>query len=245
MTDRRLALVTGAGRGIGAATAVALAEAGCDVAVNYARNDLAARAVADRIEAAGTDALLVRADVSVAAEVVRLFDAARDRFGRLDVVVHNAGRPARRLAPLAETADADFDEVFALNARGTFLVLREAARRIRDGGRIVAISTGGTVTSAAGNGVYTASKAAGENLVLALAKELGPRGVTVNAVLPGLTKTDQLADFPESLRAPMLAATPLGRFGTPRDVADVIVFLAGVDGRWMTGQLVRATGGLV
>ena len=245
MTGRRLALITGAGRGIGAATAVALAKAGCDVVVNYVRDEAAAKAVADRISAAGTSPLLVRADVSVAAEVNRLFDAAWDRFGRIDVVVSNAGRPAPRIAPLAETTDAHFDEVFALNARGTFLVLREAARRICDGGRVVAVSTAGTVTSAAGNGIYTASKAVVENLVLALTKELGPRGVTVNSVLPGLTETDQLANFPDSLRAAMLTATPLGRFGTPQEVADVIVFLASHQARWITGQRVRATGGLV
>jgi 3-oxoacyl-[acyl-carrier protein] reductase len=134
--------------------------------------------------------------------------------------------------------------VFGLVARGTFFALQEAANRLRDGGRIVSISSGGTVTGGPGAGLYLGAKAAVEQFGLALAKELGPRGVTVNAVLPGLTDTDEMIMPPEAVEQ-AVNMTPLGRLGQPEDVASVVAFLVGEDGRWMTGQLVRAGGGLM
>jgi 3-oxoacyl-[acyl-carrier protein] reductase len=237
----RVALVTGASRGIGRAVAERLARDGAAVVVNYAaRADRAADAV-DAITRAGGRALAVRADISDAAQIRALFDETERAFGGVDIVVNNAGTAIFK--PTADVTDAEFDAVFALNARGTFLSLREAARRIRPGGRIVNVSTGGTAGSGAGAGLYTGSKAAVEQFTQALAKELGPRGITVNSVLPGMTRTEGLI-MPEAAIAHAVASTPLGRLGEPEDVAAVVAFLVGDDARWVTGQQIRASGGL-
>jgi 3-oxoacyl-[acyl-carrier protein] reductase len=234
------AVVVGGSRGIGRAVVEALAGAGAHVGFSYARDEGAARAVEEGVRARGGVAMAVRADSTRAEEVRALFDAV-GQFGAPDVVVNVAG--VTRFGPIAAASDEDFDLQFALNARGAFFVLREAARRVADGGRIVQFSTGGTASPSAGAGTYLASKAAGEQLAFALARELGPRGVTVNVLSPGLTETDGLVMPPPAV-AHMVGLTPLGRLGQPADVAAAVVFLASDAGRWVTGHNLRVTGGL-
>jgi len=238
-----VALVTGSSRGIGRSIATRLGQDGFDVVVNYRTGRAAAEEVVADIEAKGGRALAVQADVTDPARLRGLFDAAEEAFGGLDVLVGNVG--VARFGTLAEFTDEDYDLVFATNTRATFVALREAARRVRDGGRIVIISSGAAVTSRVAGGVYAASKAAGDALVRSAAKELGPRGVTVNSVLPGATRTDAFAaGSTEERVARTIADTPLGRLGEPEDIAGIVSFLASGDARWLTGQAIHAGGGL-
>ncbi|GAA5159016.1 SDR family oxidoreductase [Pseudonocardia eucalypti] len=242
MTEK-VALVTGASRGIGRAIAERLGADGARVVVNYLADRVAADEVVAAIQQAGGVGVAARADVADPAQLRGLFDLAESRFGRLDVLVSNVG--TARFGPIAEAADEDFDAMFATNARAGFVALREAANRLRPGGRVVVISSGVTVTTRPGAGVYAASKAAVEQLVRILALELGPRGITVNSVLPGAVRTDALvAGLSESALEEAVAQTPLGRLGEPADIADVVAFLVSEQGRWVTGQAVRAGGGL-
>ncbi|MFE9572786.1 SDR family oxidoreductase [Streptomyces sp. NPDC006692] len=239
----RVAVVTGASRGIGRAIAERLGTDGTNVVVNYRSDtDAAAKTVAT-IRAAGGQATAVRADAAEPAQLRRLFDTAERTYGGVDIVVCNVG--VARFAPIAETTDDDFDLMTRTNTRATFLALREAARRIRDGGRIAVVSSGTAVMQRPGSGVYGASKAAGDALVRTLAQELGPRRVTVNSVLPGATDTDALADLlPLQAREELARQIPLGRLGRPDDIADVVGFLASDAARWVTGQAIRAGGGM-
>jgi 3-oxoacyl-[acyl-carrier protein] reductase len=238
----KVAVVTGSSRGIGRAIAERLGREGAAVVVNYVQNADEAREVVAAIEEAGGQATAAQADIGKAEDVRRLFESAEDRFGGVDIVINNAGVSVFK--PHAEVTEEEFDRVFGIVARGTFFALREAARRIREGGRIVNISSGGTVMSGPGAGLYLGSKAAVEQFGMALAKELGSRGVTVNNVLPGMTRTDGLI-MPREAIDQAVTMTPLGRLGEPEDVASVVTFLVGEDGQWMTGQNVRASGGLV
>ena len=240
--DGKVAIVTGASRGIGRAVAERLGGDGARVVVNYVQNSGKAQEVVEAVEASGSEAIAVQADIGRLNDVRRLFHTAEERFGGVDVVINNASVSVFK--PHAEVSEEEFDQVFGLIARGTFFVFQEAAKRLRDGGRIVNISSGGTVTGGPGAGLYLGAKAAVEQFGLALAKELGPRGIRVNAVLPGLTDTDGMIMPPEAVEQ-AVSMTPLGRLGQPEDVADVVAFLVGEDGRWMTGQLVRAGGGLM
>ena len=237
----KIALVTGASRGIGRAIALRLGRAGASVVVNYAGNAAKAQEVVAALEAGGGRATAVQADISRLADVARLFQQAEEYFGGLDIVVNNAG--AYLSKPLAEVTEAEFDRIFNLDAKGTFFALQEAARRVRDGGRIINISSGQTVVASPNQSVYAGSKAAVEQFGLALAKELGQRQITVNNVLAGITDTDGL-EIPEHAKEYLVRNTPLGRLGQPDDIAEVVGFLASPAGRWLTGQNVRATGGL-
>lgn len=234
------AIVVGGSRGIGRAVVEALAGAGGNVVFSYARNEQAAQQLSAEIGARGGQATAVRADSTSPADVVTLFEALASA-GAPDIVVNVAG--TARFAPLAATSEEDLDAQLALNARGAFFVLREAARRTADGGRIVQVSTGGTTSPTAGAGVYLASKAAGEQLAFALAREVGARGITVNVVSPGLTETEGLV-MPQPAIDQMVGLTPLGRLGQPADVAAAILFLVSQQGRWVTGHNLRVTGGL-
>ena len=240
--DGKVAIVTGASRGIGRAVAERLGRDGAKVVVNYMQNAAKAQEVVEAVEASGSRAVAVQADIGKVEEVRRLFRTADERFGGVDAVINNASISIFK--PHTEVDEEEFDRVFGLVARGTFFALQEAAKRLRDGGRIVNISSGGTVTGGPMAGLYLGAKAAVEQFSLALAKELGPRGITVNAVLPGLTDTDGMIMPPEAVEQ-AVSMTPLGRLGQPEDVAGVVAFLVGEDGRWMTGQLVRAGGGLM
>jgi 3-oxoacyl-[acyl-carrier protein] reductase len=241
---RPVALVTGSSRGIGAAIAQRLAADGHAVVLNYAGGREDADQVLARIADAGGEAIALQADVADPAAVRRMFDAAEARFGGIDVLVNNAG--VMQLAPLSDTEDDVFDRMLAINLKGSFNAMREAARRLRDGGRIVSLSTSVVGLKLETYGAYAATKAAIETLTAILAKELRGRSITVNAVAPGPTGTDLFLDgkSPELIER-MAKMTPLERLGTPDDIASVVSFLAGADGAWINGQVLRANGGMV
>ncbi|MBQ0707241.1 MULTISPECIES: SDR family oxidoreductase [unclassified Ochrobactrum] len=246
MSDRKnkIAIVTGASRGIGAAIAERLGRDGFTVIVNYAGNAAMADAVVAKIEAAGGTALTVKADVADPAAVKKMFDAAETAFGEVDVLINNAG--IMGLSPLAATDDLDFDKIVSVNLKGTFNTMREAGRRLRDNGRIINFSTSVVGLKLENYGVYAATKAAVETLTAIMAKEMRGRNITVNAVAPGPTATDLfLNGKSEELVARMAKMSPLERLGTPEDIAGVVAFLAGPDGAWINGQTLRANGGII
>lgn len=240
----KAAIVTGSSRGIGRAIAEELAADGFAVAVNYAGNRADADEVVRAIETAGGRAIAAQADVSDPAQVARLFEQARAAFGSIDVVVQNAG--IMPLFPIAEGKLAIFDKMVAINLRGSFLVLSQAARQVAEGGRIMALSSSVIGRSLPTYGGYIATKAGVEGLVRVLANELRGRNVTVNAVAPGPTATDLfLKDKSEAQIDAIRKIAPLERLGRPQDVADVVSFLAGPKGGWINGQVVRVNGGFV
>lgn len=240
----KVALVTGASGGIGAETARRLARDGFAVIVNYAGAAAPAEQVAREIEAAGGKAVVAQADVSDPAAVRRLFDSAETAFGGVDVVVNNAG--IMKLANIADADDALFDQTIAVNLKGVFNVLREAARRLRDGGRIINLSSSVVGLLPPGYGVYAASKAAVETMSAILAKELRGRNITVNAIAPGPTATKLFLDGkPAEVIERLSKAAPLERLGQPDDIAGSIAFLAGPDGAWVNGQVLRVNGGII
>ena len=243
-TTTRTAIVTGGSRGIGAAISQRLAADGFAVVINYVGNAMAAGQVVGIIEKAGGRALAVQGDVSEAAAVRALFDAAENVFGGIDVLVNTAG--ILPTAPIAEATDEAFDRVIAVNLKGTFNGLREAANRMRDGGRIINFSTTVVGTKLENYGLYTATKAAVEALTGILAKEMRGRNIAVNAVAPGPVATEMLlaGRTPEMLDM-FAKAAPMERLGTPNDIARLVAFLAGPDGGWVNGQTIRANGGIV
>jgi 3-oxoacyl-[acyl-carrier protein] reductase len=252
----KVALVTGASRGIGKAIAERLGRDGASVVVNYYSNRPAAdeRARADEvvqtIEQNGGAAVAAEADVADARQLRSLFDLAEGQFGGLDILVTNAA--AWRFGSIADLTDEDFDVVFNTNARGTFIALHEGASRVRDGGRVVAISAGLALMPRPNTGIYGASKAAINHLVRVLANEIGPRQITVNSVMPGATNTDALREGQTDASSGdtiatfdgEIALTPLARLGEPEDIADIVAFLVSDQGRWITGQLIGAGGGM-
>ncbi len=240
----KVALVTGASRGIGAAVAERLAADGFTVVVNYAGSQAPAEALVRKIEAAGGRALAAQGDVASPEAVKRMFDAAEAAFGGVDVLVNNAG--IMNLAPLAQSDDALFDRHIAVNLKGSFNTMREAARRLRDGGRIINFSSSVVGLLQPTYGVYAATKAAIEAMTSVLAKEMRGRGITVNAIAPGPTATDLFLDgkSPELIER-LAKLAPLERLGTPADIAAAVAFLAGSDGAWINGQTLRANGGII
>jgi 3-oxoacyl-[acyl-carrier protein] reductase len=233
------ALVTGSSRGIGRAVAERLAAEGAAVIVNYVQNAAAAQEVIDRIRTRGGKATAIRADVSQPAEIRRLFAEAEAAVGRLDIVVANAAVAV--IKPLVECTEDDYDFVFNANTKGVFFILQEAARRVRDGGHILVTSTGGTRMFFTNTSLYLGSKGAVEQFVRALSRELGPRNITVNALLPGFTNTDLLPDRDRAVAAGM---SPFGRIGEPAEVAAVAAFLVSGAAGWVTGQGIGAGGGV-
>ncbi|ESY89579.1 SDR family oxidoreductase [Mesorhizobium sp. LNHC229A00] len=244
-TDQtKAAIVTGASKGIGAAIARRLARDGIAVVVNYVRGQAEAEALVRAIEADGGKAIAVRADIADPAGIAKLFDAGEKAFGGIDILVNNAG--IMKLSPIAQADDAFFDTQVAINLGGVFRGMREGAKRLRDGGRIVNFSSSVVGLYQPGYGVYAATKAAVEAMTHILAKELGARGITVNAVAPGPVET---ALFTDGKSAAQIEATakmiPLGRLGQPDDIAGVVSFLAGPDSAWVNGQIIRANGGVI
>ena len=238
----KVAIVFAGSRGIGRAAAGRLGRGGASVAVGYAGNKKAAEETVALVEAAGGRAFPVKADVSRREDVDAAFDETIRLYGRVDIVI-NAGA-ASVFAPHADMTRSDLETAIAVNVLGAFNVLQEAARRVVDGGRIIQFSTGGTKMPVQGGGVYAGTKAAGEHMALALAKELGPRQITVNVISPGVTDTDGLV-MPREQVDMLIVQTPLGRLGQPDDVADVVVFLASAEARWVTGQNIQANGGIL
>ncbi|WP_305785848.1 SDR family oxidoreductase [Symbioplanes lichenis] len=240
----KVAVVTGASRGIGRAVAVKLAADGHAVVVNYAGNEKAAHEVVDEITAAGGQAVAFQADVADEQQIAALFDTAEQTYGGIDVVVNSAGIMA--LSPIAELDLDDLDRMHRTNIRGTFVVAREAARRVRDGGAIIGLSTSIVGLQLPTYGGYAASKGAVEAMVLILARELRGRDITVNAVAPGPTATEFFLDGKDEATIDRMAKQPpLERLGEPVDMARVVAFLAGPEGHWVNGQTVRANGGII
>jgi len=245
-TLSKVAIVTGGSRGIGAAIARRLARDGMQVVVNYASGKEAADALVAAIAAEGGTALAVKANVADAGEVQALFDAAVAAFGGVDVLVNNAGIMPPALPTLADTDEATFDSLFAINVKGSFNTMRQAATRLRHGGSVVNFSSSVIGLALPGYAVYGATKAAVETMTAIYAKELRGKNITVNAVAPGPTATALFLDGKtEETIARMGKMAPLERLGTPDDIAAAVAFLAGPDGRWVNGQTLRANGGLV
>ena len=246
MTDKanKVAIVTGASRGIGAAVAERLARDGLAVIINYSSNAGPAKTLVHQIEARGGRAFAAKADVSDPDAIRGMFDAAERAFGGIDVLVNNAG--IMKLARLADSDDASLDQQIAVNLKGSFYGMREAARRLRDGGRIVNFSTSVVGTKLETYSIYAATKAAVETMTAILSKELRGRNITVNAVAPGPVATELFltGKSPELIER-MAKMTPMERIGTPEDIASVVSLLVSPDGGWINGQVLRANGGLV
>jgi len=240
--QRKSAVITGSSRGIGRAIAERLAANGVAVTINYSRSSKQADEIVARIIDRGGEAAAIQADISKAADVGRLFDEAEKFAGRPDIVVANAGVFFTK--PLAESTEEDYDNIFNVNTRGVFLTLREAARRVNEGGRIIAVSTAGTKMPFAGASLYLGSKGAVEQFVRSLSRELGPRFITVNILSPGFTETDMLPGD-EQFRAFSANLSPFNRVGTAEEVAEVAAFLSSDAAGWITGQNVQASGGVV
>jgi 3-oxoacyl-[acyl-carrier protein] reductase len=241
--NTRVAIVTGASRGIGAAVAQRLSKDGFAVVINYASSAKEAEALATELKAQGGAAIAVKADVAKPDEVRALFDAAEAQLGKVDVIVNNAG--VMKTIPIVDATDEIYDQHFDINVRGTFNTLREAARRLNDGGRVVNFSSTTVALNLPGYGIYIATKAAVESFTHVFSKELRGRNITVNAVAPGPVATSLFLDGKTEEQIQNFAKMPpLQRLGEPEDIASVVSFLAGPDSAWVNGQILRANGGL-
>ena len=238
----KVAIVTGSSRGIGAQIAMTLAGEGAKVVVNYAGNKAAAEKVIAKIRSAGGEAIAVKCDVSKADEVKALFDNAIAQFGKVDLLVNNAGIALYKR--LQDTTDDEFQRSFAINVMGVFYALREAATRLEAGGRIVNISSSVTRLMMPTYGTYSATKAAVQQLTRVFAKEIGFRGITVNTISPGPTNTELfVAGKTEETIKRLASMAALGRIGEPEDISRVVLFLVSEDSGWVTGQDIGVNGG--
>ncbi|AIY41598.1 Enoyl-[acyl-carrier-protein] reductase [NADPH] [Collimonas arenae] len=241
---QQVAIITGSSRGIGAAVAQRLAGDGFAVVINYSGNAAPAEALTQQIVREGGKALALQADVSDPAAVRALFDNTEQAFGGVDILVNNAGIMAN--TTIAETDDASFERQIAINLKGSFNTMREAGKRLRNGGRIINFSSSVVGTLQPSYGIYAATKAGVEALTSVLAKELRGRNITVNAVAPGPTATDLFFNGKSQELIDRLAKiAPLERLGQPQDIAATVAFLAGAEGSWINGQTLRANGGMV
>lgn len=240
----KVAIVTGASRGIGASVAERLAKDGFTVVVNYVGSAAEADEVVRKIEKAGGKAVTAQADVSKPEDVHRMFQSAETAFGGIDVLVNNAGVMA--LSKIADFDDAAFDRVIAINLKGSFNAMREAGKHLRTGGRIINFSTSVVGLKLENYGIYAATKAAVEMMTGIMAKEMRGRSITVNAVAPGPVATELfLHGKSDELIDKMAKMNPMERLGTPEDIANVVSFLAGPEGAWINGQVLRANGGMI
>ncbi len=236
----KVAIVTGASSGIGQAIAERLAADGVIVVVNYLRSESKARAVVAGIQGKGGKAVAVQADMSVVADARRLVTDTAAQFSRVDILVNNAGKFVPK--SLLDTSEADFDALMALHAKGPYFAMQEAAKVMRDHGRIVNISSAGTKLHYYGATAYLGSRGALEQFTQGIAQELAPRGITVNTVAPGFTDTGILT---EPYRQMGIQLSPFKRLGRPEDIAEVVAFLVSEQARWVTGQTIQAGGGIV
>lgn len=240
----KTAIVTGASKGIGAAIALRLAQDGHAILANYSSDQAGANQVVEAIKNAGGQAVAAQSDIADPSSMANLFDAAEQEFGPVGVLVNNAG--IMRGGPIGDATDTDFDAQCAVNIGGVFRGMREASNRLRDGGTILSLSSSVVGLYQPSYGIYAATKAAVEALTHILAKELGPRGITVNAVAPGPVETEFfMAGKPDTLVEKIKNMNPFGRLGTPEDIAAAVAFLTGPDGRWISGQTLRANGGVI
>lgn len=241
----KVAVVTGASKGIGAGIAKALAAEGAAVVVNYAASKAGADAVVTAVTEAGGKAVAIRADVSQAAEAQALIDAAITNFGRLDILVNNSG--VYEFAPLEAITDAHYDKMFNINVRGLLFVTQAAAKHLGEGASIINIGSVVSTLLPPASAVYTATKAAVDAITGVLAKDLGPRKIRVNSINPGMVETEgahTAGIIGSDFSTQTVAQTPLGRLGNPDDIARVAVFLASDDSAWLTGEKIVASGGL-
>lgn len=238
----KVAIVTGASRGIGRAIALKLAGNGASVVVNYAGNVDKAQEVVAEIEKLGVQAIALQADVSKVADIQRLFEQTIERFGKVDILVNNAGVTFYK--PITEVTEEDFDKIFAINVKGTYFACQQAAHHLADGGRIINFSSSTTAMMLPTYSAYVGTKGAVEQITRVVAKELGGRGITANIISPGPTDTElfrQGKTEEQINRFAQMAA--LGRLGQVQDIADVVAFLASDEARWITGQNIRVNGG--
>ncbi|MBP5199778.1 MAG: 3-oxoacyl-[acyl-carrier-protein] reductase [Schwartzia sp.] len=245
LLDGKCALVTGASRGIGRAVALKLASEGAKVALNFAGNESAAEAVRQEIEAAGGEAILVKADVANEAAVQDMVQKTADAFGRIDILVNNAG--ITRDGLLARMKEEDWDAVLSTNLKGVFLTTKAAAKLMmkQRAGRIVNMASVVGVTGNAGQANYSAAKAGVIGFTKTIAKELASRGITANAVAPGFIDTDMTSGLPDKAKEAALSGIPLGRMGTPEDIAAAVLFLVSDQASYITGQVLNVDGGMV
>jgi 3-oxoacyl-[acyl-carrier protein] reductase len=239
----KVILVTGASRGIGAAVAHKLAQAGAKVIINYAGGLEAAMQTVNSIKAAGGDAIALQADVSKADEVAAMFDAAIAHYGKIDVLVNNAGIMITKL--LKDTTDEDFTRQFDINVRGTFNTMRQAATKLADNGSIINFSSTTTRVIMPTYGTYVATKAAVEQLTRVFSKEVGARGINVNSVSPGPTNTELFTKGkPQEVIDRLASLSAFNRIGEPEDIAKIVVFLASDDAKWISAQNIGANGAM-
>lgn len=238
----KVAIVTGASRGIGRAIAERLGRDGANIVVTYVGNRDKAEEVVSAIKTNGLEAIALQVDMRKVADVRSLFQKTLAHFGKLDILVNNAAGK-NLFKPTAEMTEEEYDSMFDIT-RGVYFALQEAAHHMADGGRIINLSSSATAMSIPTGGAYAGCKAAIEHFSMALAKELGARGITVNTVSPGVTETDGLVLDQEQVNQ-MIAQTPLGRLGHPDDIASAVAMLVSDDAHWVTGQSIRANGGIV
>lgn len=246
LSTQKIAIVTGASQGIGAAIAKKLSLDGFAVVVNYAKNREQAEAVVREIHDLGGDAIALKADVSNAKDVESLFDKAEKTYGGVDVLINNAGVMAAKPTNIADTDDELYDKIFNVNTRGTFLTLRQAARRLRNSGNIINFSTSAIGLAMPGYAIYSGAKIAVEIFTNIMAKELRGRNITVNAIAPGPTATELFyqGKSPELIEN-FAHKAPLERLGQPDDIASAVAFLVSPEGSWVNGQILRVNGGIV
>lgn len=243
LSTQKVALITGAATGIGRAIAIRLAKDGIAIAVNYVGNPAQAEEVVNEIKTNGGTAVAFPADVSQVAAIIQLFNDVSETFGGIDIVVANAGI-AKMGIPIIDVTEEDFDRINAVNHKGTYFVLQQAAKHVRNGGRIIQISSTSSLYPAAGLGIYSPSKAAGKVVTEILAQELGHRQISVNSVFPGPTKTPLMEKEASKEELERIGGSMfLGRMGEPEDVAGVVAFLASPEGAWINGQQIIVNGG--
>lgn len=237
----KVAIVTGGSKGIGQAICEALAREGAAVVVNYGQDAAAADAVVASIRSNGGRALAVKVDLARPAEIPKLFAAASNEFGGVDILVCNAGVSA--IVPLRDTTESEYERIYSINVRSTLFLLKEAATSLRENGRVITLSSSIVTNPRDGVAMYASSKAAIKVMTEVAAIELGPRGITANCVLPGLVETPMVKNMPAAYKKIVADSSPFQRIGMPDDVAGIVAFLASDAARWVTGQSIVANGG--